>query len=62
MLIAGDDSNRKWEVLKQFASGPFKNHSIGNKNTLSGRDIVQQLKRFYEKEYSANRMAVVLIS
>lgn len=61
-LRCGEDNSRKWEILKNFASGPYHNHSIGNNNTLSHPFVGQDLKEFYRNEYSANRTTAVLLS
>jgi insulysin len=61
-LRCGEDNSRKWEILKHFASGPYHNHSIGNNDTLTHALVGQDLREFYRREYSANRINVVLLS
>ena len=62
MLRFGEDNSRKWEILKHFASGAYHNHSIGNNNTLSHDKVEEDLRNFYEREYSANRITAVMVS
>ena len=57
-----EDNSRKWEILKHFASGPYHNHSIGNNETLSHPKVAEDLREFYQREYSANRINAVLLS
>jgi insulysin len=61
-LRCGEDNSRKWEILKHFASGPYHNHSIGNNETLSHPLVGQDLREFYKREYSGNRINAVLLS
>lgn len=62
-----DDVRRSYQVHKETVNPlhPFAKFSVGNLETLSdrpGRDLRQELIAFYEQHYSADRMALVLLS
>ncbi|TNJ05481.1 peptidase M16 [Aeromonas veronii] len=62
-----DDMRRSYQVHKETVNPahPFSKFSVGNLDTLAdlpGRDLRSDLIRFYESHYSADRMALVMIS
>ena len=62
-----DDVRRSYQVHKETVNPahPFAKFSVGNLDTLAdlpGRDLRSDLIRFYETHYSADRMALVIIS
>ena len=62
-----DDVRRSYQVHKETVNPahPFAKFSVGNLDTLAdlpGRDLRSDLIRFYETHYSADRMALVMIS
>lgn len=62
MLQTNDDNCRKWQIIKLFASGPYHQFSVGCQETLSAENIREELVRFYQEKYSADRMNAVLLS
>ncbi|WP_349922076.1 insulinase family protein [Aeromonas veronii] len=62
-----DDVRRSYQVHKETVNPahPFSKFSVGNLDTLAdlpGRDLRSDLVAFYESHYSADRMALVMIS
>ncbi|MGL5225171.1 MAG: insulinase family protein [Aeromonas sp.] len=62
-----DDMRRFYQVHKETVNPahPFAKFSVGNLDTLAdlpGRDLRADLIHFYESHYSADRMALVMIS
>lgn len=62
-----DDVRRSYQVHKETVNPahPFSKFSVGNLDTLAdlpGRDLRSDLIAFYETHYSADRMALVMIS
>lgn len=61
-----DDSRREWEIFSEQVSPthPLAKFSVGNLETLAdleGRPVTKELKAFYEKYYSADVMALVVL-
>lgn len=62
-----DDVRRSYQVHKETVNPdhPFSKFSVGNLDTLAdlpGRDLRSDLIAFYETHYSADRMALVMLS
>jgi insulysin len=62
-----DDVRRSYQVHKETVNPahPFSKFSVGNLDTLAdlpGRSLHSDLLRFYEQHYSADRMALVMLS
>jgi insulysin len=62
-----DDVRRSYQVHKETVNPahPFSKFSVGNLDTLAdlpGRDLRSDLIAFYEQHYSADRMALVMLS
>ncbi|MGS3176530.1 insulinase family protein [Aeromonas sanarellii] len=62
-----DDVRRSYQVHKETVNPvhPFAKFSVGNLDTLAdlpGRDLRSDLIAFYETHYSADRMALVMLS
>lgn len=62
-----DDVRRGYQVHKETVNPdhPFSKFSVGNLDTLAdlpGRDLRSDLIAFYETHYSADRMALVMLS
>ncbi|MGU5661610.1 insulinase family protein [Aeromonas sanarellii] len=62
-----DDVRRSYQVHKETVNPahPFAKFSVGNLDTLAdlpGRDLRSDLLAFYETHYSADRMALVMLS
>ncbi|PJG58998.1 insulinase family protein [Aeromonas cavernicola] len=62
-----DDVRRSYQVHKETVNPvhPFAKFSVGNLDTLAdlpSRDLRADLIEFYERHYSADRMALVLLS
>ena len=57
------DSWREWELVKHMANPlhPFHRFAIGDIETLNKTDIVDQLHGYYDQQYSANRMTLVVL-
>ncbi len=61
-----DDGRRLYSAMKQTLASthPYRNFSVGNLSTLKAKDeagLRRALLTFYEKEYSANRMKLVVL-
>ena len=58
-----DPARLSFEAMKQGLNPkhPFSQFGAGNLNTLKKSGLLDALKDFYEQEYSANRMALVVL-
>lgn len=62
MLWTSDDSTRKWEIIHALGDGPYARFTIGNQDTLNHKDILDDLRAYYDKCYSSNIINAVLVS
>ncbi len=58
-----DDGRRYFDALKQIVNPehPFAKFTVGNLSTLNGENLAQEVRTFWQENYSANLMSLAVI-